>query len=96
LFKREASSGSLDDYRNTSVRGDDLPLFRAAIDGLFGAEKLDAIVARHRPAGPRCASPIRRPQAYVTAKQVLWIVFVMQPSSRWTSVWASRCRAVAG
>ena len=53
LFKREASSGSLEDYRYTSVRDQGLPLFRAAVEGLFAAEKLDAIVyptATRRPA----------------------------------------------
>jgi amidase len=44
LFKREASSGSLEDYRYTSVRDHGLPLFRATVEGLFAAEKLDAIV----------------------------------------------------
>jgi amidase len=43
-FKREASSGSLEDYRYTSVRDHGLPLVRAAFEGLFAAEKLDAIV----------------------------------------------------
>src|SRR5712672_3105591 len=43
-FKREASSGTLEDYRYTSVRDHGLPLMRAAFEGLFAAEKLDAIV----------------------------------------------------
>jgi len=43
-FKREASSGSLEDYRYTSVRDHGLPLVRAAFEGIFAAEKLDAIV----------------------------------------------------
>src|SRR5712691_10693903 len=38
LFKREASSGSLEDYRYTSVRDYGLPLFRAAVEGLFTSE----------------------------------------------------------
>jgi amidase len=53
LFKREASSGTLEDYRYTSVRDYGLPLVRAAVEGLFAAEKLDAIVyptATRRPA----------------------------------------------
>jgi len=53
LFKREASSGTLEDYRYTSVRDYGLPLIRAAVEGLFAAEKLDAIVyptATRRPA----------------------------------------------
>ena len=44
VFKREASSGSLDDYRYTSVRDYGLPLVRSTVEGLFAAEKLDAIV----------------------------------------------------
>jgi amidase len=44
LFKREAESGTMDDYRYTSVRDHGLPLVRAVVDGLFSAQKLDAIV----------------------------------------------------
>jgi amidase len=44
LFKREASSGTLEDYRYTSVRDYGLPLVRAAVEGLFITENLDAIV----------------------------------------------------
>jgi amidase len=44
LFKREAESGTLADYRYTSVRDYGLPLVRAAIDGIIAAQKLDAIV----------------------------------------------------
>jgi amidase len=44
VFKREASSGSLDDYHYTSVRDYGLPLVRSTVEGLFAAEKLDAIV----------------------------------------------------
>jgi hypothetical protein len=40
----EASSGTLEDYRYLSVRDYDLPLIRAAVEGLFATEKLDAIV----------------------------------------------------
>src|SRR5947209_12258069 len=53
LLKREASSGTLEDYRYTSVRDYGLPLVRAAVEGLFAVEKLDAIVyptATRRPA----------------------------------------------
>jgi amidase len=53
VFKREASSGSLDDYRYTSVRDYGLPLVRSTVEGLFAAQKLDAIVyptATRRPA----------------------------------------------
>jgi len=44
LFKREAESGTIDDYRYTSVRDHGLPLVRAAVEGLFASQKLDAIV----------------------------------------------------
>ena len=44
LFKREAESGAMDDYQYTSVRDHGLPLIRAAIDGMFAAQRLDAIV----------------------------------------------------
>jgi amidase len=52
LFKREASSGSLEDYRYTSVRDYGLPLFRAAVEGVFTTEKLDAIVYPTSPRRP--------------------------------------------
>ena len=44
LFRREADSGTLDDYRYTSVRDHGLPLVRATVEGLIAAQKLDAIV----------------------------------------------------
>jgi amidase len=44
LFKREAESGTLDDYRYTSVRDHGLPLLRAAVEGMFATQQLDAIV----------------------------------------------------
>ena len=44
LFKREAESGTLDDYRYTSVRDHGLPLVRAAVEGMLAAQRLDAIV----------------------------------------------------
>jgi amidase len=44
LFKREAESGTLDDYRYTSVRDHGLPLLRAAVEGMFATQRLDAIV----------------------------------------------------
>jgi hypothetical protein len=36
LFKREASSGGLEDYRYTSVRDYGLPLVRATVERLHG------------------------------------------------------------
>ena len=45
LFRsRELESGSLDDYRYTSVREHLLPAVRAAVDGMLAAQQLDAIV----------------------------------------------------
>jgi amidase len=44
LFKREAESGTLEDYRYTSVRDYGLPMVRAAIEGILSSQKLDAIV----------------------------------------------------
>src|SRR5262249_59851250 len=58
LFKREASSGRLDDYRYTSVRDYGLPLVRSTIEGIFAAQKLDAIVY---PTSPRRPSLIAAP-----------------------------------
>jgi amidase len=44
LFKRELESGTMDDYKYTSVRDHGLPLIRAAVDGVFASQRLDAIV----------------------------------------------------
>jgi amidase len=44
LFMREAESGTLDDYRYTSVHDHGLALVRAAVDGLIASQRLDAIV----------------------------------------------------
>ena len=44
LFKREAESGTLDDYRYTSVRDHGLPMVRATVEGMLAAQQLDAIV----------------------------------------------------
>ena len=44
LFKREAESGTLDDYRYTAVSDHGLPLVRATIEGVIAAQHLDAIV----------------------------------------------------
>src|SRR5260221_3091302 len=43
LFKREAESGTVDDYRYTSVQRYGLPMARAAVEGMLAAQKLDAI-----------------------------------------------------
>ena len=53
LLKREAGSGTLDDYRYTSVRDHALPMMRAIVGGILASQKLDAIVyptASRRPA----------------------------------------------
>ena len=44
LFKMEAKSGSLTDYRYTSVRDFGLPMVRAVVEGILASGKLDAIV----------------------------------------------------
>ena len=44
LFKREAESGTLEDYRYTSVQMYGLPMIRSALEGMLAAQKLDAIV----------------------------------------------------
>jgi amidase len=53
LLRREAGSGTLDDYRYTAVRDHALPMVRAIVDGILTSQKLDAIVyptASRRPA----------------------------------------------
>jgi amidase len=52
LFKREAGSGGLSDYRYTSVREHALPLVRAVVEGVLAAQKLDAIVYPTSPRRP--------------------------------------------
>lgn len=52
LFRREAGSGTLGDYRYTSVRDHALPLVRAVIDGSLAAHKLDALVYPTLPTRP--------------------------------------------
>ena len=44
LFKRELESGTLDDYRYTSVHDHGLPMVREIVDGIIVSQKLDAIV----------------------------------------------------
>lgn len=44
LMKREAGSGTLDDYRYLSVRDHALPLVRGVVEGLLSSQRLDAIV----------------------------------------------------
>lgn len=58
LFKREAGSGTLNDYRYTSVRDHGLPLMRAAVEGMIASQELDAIVY---PTSPRRPALIAAP-----------------------------------
>jgi amidase len=58
LFKKEAESGKLDDYRYLSVRDHALPMVRTVVDGIIAAEKLDAIVY---PTSPRRPAQIAAP-----------------------------------
>jgi amidase len=44
LMKREAGSGTLDDFGYTSVRAHGLPLVRAVVEGVLESQRLDAIV----------------------------------------------------
>ena len=44
LMKREAGSGTLDDYGYKAVRDHGLPLMRAIVEGLIASQTLDAIV----------------------------------------------------
>ena len=52
LFKREAASGTLEDFHYTSVRDYGLPMVRAAILGIFESQNLDAIVYPTSPVRP--------------------------------------------
>lgn len=52
LFKREAGSGNLNDYRYTSVHDQGLALVRTAIEGIIASHKLDAIVYPTSPRRP--------------------------------------------
>jgi amidase len=52
LFKKEAESGKLDDYRYLSVRDYALPMVRTVVEGMLAADKLDAIVYPTSPRRP--------------------------------------------
>lgn len=61
LFKREAVSGTIDDFRYTSVRDHGLPMMRAVVEGILASQKLDAIVyptATRRPALIAAPDPV--------------------------------------
>lgn len=53
LMKREVGSGTLDNYRYTSVRDHALPMVRAVVEGILASEKLDAIVYPTAPRKPQ-------------------------------------------
>ena len=44
LFKQEAASGTMQDYRYTSVRDYMLPAIRATVEGVISSNKLDALI----------------------------------------------------
>ena len=52
LFKREADSGTTDDYTYRAVHDFGLPMIRTIVEGIFSAEKLDAIVYPTSPRRP--------------------------------------------
>jgi amidase len=52
LFKREAESGTLNDYRYTSVRDYGMPMVRTVVEGILESQKLDAIVYPTSPRRP--------------------------------------------
>lgn len=52
LFKREAGSGKLDDYRYTSIHDQGLALVRTTLEGIISSNKLDAIVYPTSPKRP--------------------------------------------
>lgn len=69
LFKREADSGTLDDYQYKAVHDFGLPMIRTVVDGIFAAQKLDAIVYPTSPQRPGliAASPNGPPARDATA-----------------------------
>jgi len=52
VMRREAGSGTLDDYRYTSVRDHAPPMVRAVVEGILTSQKLDAIVYPTSPRRP--------------------------------------------
>lgn len=67
LFKREAASGTLEDFHYTSVRDYGLPMIRAAINGIFESQNLDAIVYPTSPTRPSKLDTTPRPAAAAAA-----------------------------
>jgi amidase len=69
LFKREAASVGLDDYRYTAVRDFALPLVRAIVDGVLASQNLDAIVyptSSRKPGLIAAPAPPSSPTAILT------------------------------
>ena len=57
-FKRALNSGTLEDYRYTSIRDQALPMSRAIVDGMLAADKLDTMIYPTSPARtPLIAAP---------------------------------------
>jgi amidase len=52
LFKREAASGTLTDYKYKAVHDYALPMVRTVVEGILDAERLDAIVYPTSPRRP--------------------------------------------
>jgi amidase len=52
MFKTEAASGTLDDYRYKAVRDFGLPMVRATVEGMLASQRLDAIVYPTSPRKP--------------------------------------------
>ena len=52
MFKAEAASGTLEDYRYKSVRDFGLPMVRSAVEGMLASQQLDAIVYPTSPRKP--------------------------------------------
>lgn len=52
LMKREAASGTLEDYAYTSIRDEGLALVRVTLDAIISSNKLDAIVYPTSPSRP--------------------------------------------
>jgi amidase len=72
LFKTEAASGSLEDYRYKSVHDFGLPMVRAAVEGVMASHKLDAIVypTSPRPPGLIAAAEAPRTEAGGSATNI--------------------------
>lgn len=62
LFQRELASGSINDAQHIAVRDYAMPLVRATMEGIFAADKLDAIVYPTAPRRPQLlVAPLEAP-----------------------------------